>query len=49
MSPCPIPEGGRDFEEYLIPRSLWAAKRIEHYANLELPLEADEYLARLND
>lgn len=38
-----------DFEEYLIPRSLWAAKRIEHYANLELPLEADEYLARLNE
>ena len=38
-----------DFEEYLIPRSLWAAKRIEHYANLELPLDADEYLARLND
>ena len=24
-------------------------KRIEHYANLELPLDADEYLARLND
>jgi TnpA family transposase len=38
-----------DFEEYLIPRSLWAAKRVEHYANLELPLEADEYLAQLND
>ena len=38
-----------DFEEYLIPRSLWAAKRIEHYAHLELPLDADEYLARLND
>jgi hypothetical protein len=38
-----------DFEEYLIPRSLWAAKRIEHYANLELPLDADEYVARLND
>jgi TnpA family transposase len=38
-----------DFEEYLIPRSLWAAKRIQHYANLELPLEADEYIARLND
>ena len=38
-----------DFEEYLIPRSLWAAKRVDHYANLELPLEADEYLARLND
>ena len=38
-----------DFEEYLIPRSLWAAKRLEHYANLELPVEADEYLAGLND
>ncbi len=38
-----------DFEEYLIPRSLWAAKRIEHYANLELPLDADAYIARLND
>jgi TnpA family transposase len=38
-----------DFEDYLIPRSLWAAKRMEHYANLELPIEADEYLVRLND
>jgi TnpA family transposase len=38
-----------DFEEYLIPRSLWAAKRMEHYANLELPIEADEYLVGLND
>ncbi len=38
-----------DFEEYLIPRSLWAVKRIEHYANLELPLDPDKYLARLND
>jgi hypothetical protein len=38
-----------DFEEYLIPRSLWAAKRVEHYAHLELPLDPDEYLVRLND
>jgi len=38
-----------DFEEYLIPRSLWAAKRIQYYANLELPLEVDEYIARLDD
>lgn len=38
-----------DFEEYLVPRSLWAARRVEHYANLELPLDPDEYIARLND
>lgn len=38
-----------DFEEYLIPRSIWTAKRAERYANLELPLDADEYLHRLND
>ena len=38
-----------DFEEYLIPRPLWAAKRIHYYANLELPLEVDEYIARLDD
>jgi TnpA family transposase len=38
-----------DFEEYLIPRSLWTAQRIQHYANLELPLAADEYIVQLND
>jgi hypothetical protein len=38
-----------DFEEYLIPRSLWAAKRAGHYAHLELPSEADEYLVQLQD
>lgn len=38
-----------DFEEYLIPRSLWAARRIAHYANLSLPVDADSYLAGLND
>jgi hypothetical protein len=36
-----------DFEEYLIPRSLWTAKRAGHYAHLELPSEADEYLVQL--
>jgi TnpA family transposase len=38
-----------DFEEYLIPRSLWAAKRAGHYAHLELPPEADEYLVQLHE
>jgi TnpA family transposase len=38
-----------DFEEYLIPRSLWAAQRAAHYANLGLPLDVDTYLAGLND
>jgi TnpA family transposase len=38
-----------DFEEYLIPRSLWAAKRAGHYAHLELPSEADEYLVQLQE
>ena len=38
-----------DFEEYLIPRSLWAAKRVAHYANLGLPLDVDTYLAGLSD
>ena len=38
-----------DFEEYLIPRSLWAAKRAMHYAHLELPSEADEYLVQLQE
>jgi hypothetical protein len=38
-----------DFEEYLIPRSLWAAKRSGHYAHLELPSEADEYLLQLHE
>jgi len=34
-----------DFEEYLIPRSLWAVQRTAHYANLGLPLDVDTYLA----
>ncbi|MBI1748607.1 MAG: Tn3 family transposase [Acidobacteria bacterium] len=38
-----------DFEEYLIPRSLWAAQRVAHYANLGLPVDVDSYLAGLND
>jgi TnpA family transposase len=38
-----------DFEEYLIPRSLWASQRIARYANLGLPLEVDAYLAGLSD
>lgn len=38
-----------DFEEYLIPRSLWAAKRAGHYTHLELPLKADEYLDQLRE
>ena len=31
----------------MIPRSLWAAKRIEHYANLELPLDGGRYAAKV--
>jgi hypothetical protein len=38
-----------DFEEYLIPRSLWAAKRADYYTHLELPLDAEAYLIKLND
>ena len=38
-----------DFEEYLIPRSIWTAKRSAHYANLGLPLDVDTYLAGLSD
>jgi hypothetical protein len=38
-----------DFEEYLIPRALWAAHRTAHYATLDLPLDVDVFLTRLND
>ena len=38
-----------DFEDYLIPRSLWARKCTDHYAHLELPLDADAYLHRLDE
>lgn len=38
-----------DFEEYLIPRSLWAARRDVYYANLALPVDVDQYLAGLGD
>jgi TnpA family transposase len=37
-----------DFEEYLIPRSLWQQKRERHYAALKLPLDVDVYLAQLS-
>ena len=38
-----------DFEEYLIPRPLWGAHRTAHYATLDLPLDVDAFLTRLND
>ena len=38
-----------DFEEYLIPRATWAEKRAHYYAALQLPLDADIYLAQLNE
>ena len=38
-----------DFEEYLIPRSLWAVHRTAHYTHLDLPLDVDAFLTRLND
>ena len=38
-----------DFEEYLIPRTTWAEKRIHHYAALGLPLDAGSYLTELNE
>jgi hypothetical protein len=36
-----------DFEEYLIPRTAWAAEREQHYAVLGLPIDSDAYLAQL--
>jgi TnpA family transposase len=38
-----------DFEEYLIPRAIWTATRVQHYAALELPLDVDVYLTQLNN
>jgi hypothetical protein len=38
-----------DFEEYLIPRPRWINERAQHYAALELPLDADGYLSQLNE
>ena len=38
-----------DFEEYLIPRPRWNNERAQHYAALELPLDADGYLSQLNE
>jgi TnpA family transposase len=38
-----------DFEEYLIPRTMWSEKRAQYYAALGLPLEADVYIANLNE
>ncbi len=37
-----------DFDEYLIPRSRWAVQRTSHYEHLGLPLDADAYLATLD-
>jgi hypothetical protein len=37
-----------DFEEYLIPRSLWVAHRTAHDAHLDLPLDVDAFLTRLH-
>jgi len=36
-----------DFEEYLIPKTAWAAERERHYAALGLPLDRETYLAQL--
>ena len=38
-----------DFEEYLIPRTIWSEKRAHYYAALGLPLEADVYITKLNE
>ena len=37
------------FRRYLIPRPLWVAHRTAHYATLDLPLDVDALLTRLND
>jgi hypothetical protein len=36
-----------DFEEYLIPRTTWAAEREQHYAALGLPIDSEAYLKQL--
>src|SRR3984893_3443840 len=36
-----------DFEDYLIPRTTWAAEREQHYAALGLPIDSDIYLTQL--
>ena len=36
-----------DFEEYLIPRTTWAAEREQQNAALELPIDSDAYLTQL--
>ncbi len=38
-----------DFEDYLIPRAVWAERRSAYYAALGLPHEVDRYLAQLNE
>ena len=38
-----------NFEEHLLPRASWAEKWAEYYAALRLPLDADVYLAQLNE
>ena len=38
-----------DFEDYLIPRPVWAERRGASYAALGLPQEVDRYLAQLNE
>lgn len=36
-----------DFEDYLLPRSVWERDRETHYAALGLPLQADAFIAQL--
>ncbi len=38
-----------DFENYLIPRTIWDLERKRHYASLSLPLDVEVYLAKLKD
>jgi TnpA family transposase len=38
-----------DFEDYLIPRPLWADRQAAYYAALGLPLDVDHYFTQLNE
>lgn len=38
-----------DFEDYLIPRAVWAERRGASYAALGLPQDVDQYLAQLSE
>jgi TnpA family transposase len=38
-----------DFEDYLIPKTIWESERAQHYAALHLPIDVEAFLRYLNE